>query len=149
MFNYQGSVSSSYDAEQIYFIKEKKFLYIGITQRIVTLRWGAHFSDQGSFRKAIEKVDPDYTPGSCQTFFYLYNISEKLRHLHKLLIRRTLQHIEHEIHLEAGRRIILGVKHRVISDTLRTAPISSGLSEDFIHSLSKNICDDLEARIDL
>lgn len=147
MIEYKGFISSKNEIEQIYFLKEDNFLYIGITEHIIVNRWGNHFTDNGSFRRAVELLDNEYIIGSCEVFFYAYNLSENLKCIPKIERRRALQHIEHEVHLEAGRRILLGVKHRIVSDTVRTAPTDSALNELVLRSISMEICDDLEQRM--
>lgn len=106
----------------IYFIKRGQVLYIGETQRIPLSRWGEHFAKNGSFRKALEKVDEELYLNDLFTEIYVYRCVFIETNLKKLEHKQATQYIENQIHLKVFSS---GATLRLISDTIRTTPINN------------------------
>lgn len=104
----------------IYFIKRGSVLYIGETQRIPLSRWGEHFTKEGSFRKALQKVDEEIYSNDLFTELYVYRCVTVEATVAELDRRRATQYVENQVHLKLFSS---GTTLRLISDTTRTTPI--------------------------
>jgi hypothetical protein len=62
-------------------------------------------------------------------------------------MKSTLNRLLKIAHLEFGRRRTLGVARRIVSDTLRTAPKDSCLSQREINLITSVLADDVEQKL--
>lgn len=110
---------SSLVAPHIYFAITRELLYVGETQTHPVIRWGAHLSESGSLRKAIQrKGDPDVDYMS-DILFLGFHCGAIEFDFPPIQHRIVSQAIEHEVHCVLSE---LGTPFRLISDTVRTAP---------------------------
>lgn len=122
MIEMSGSFLQRPGFPYIYFIVVGRFLYIGETQRLPVVRWGEHFSPNGSFTKALEKRAPDFecsTRPSLLTAFCCERIGRDLLSSERKL---ATQWVEHDLHMKACSNAEIGSSFTLISDTIRTAP---------------------------
>jgi hypothetical protein len=142
-----GWIGTAFKKLQIYAIVRGCYLYIGVSDRLIVNRWGAHFNDNGSFICALRRVNEDEVLRDRPIYFFLYDLSTIEKHCKPEACRRVLEYIEHELHLHIGRSRYLTPRFRLISDTLRTAPSNCSISPEYILDATTYMVRDLEEKI--
>lgn len=123
MIELAGRVVTRDRSPYIYFIRRAGYLYIGETQRSPVSRWCEHIAQEGSFLRALRRIDEDISAADLETEFYGYRCTKIESELQPVETKRATQRVEHELHC---RVICDGFLARasltLISDTVRTAP---------------------------
>ena len=122
MAEFRGRIRLPQRGPFIYFIKKGRCLYIGETQQLVVIRWGSHFSEYGSFRDALRKVDPELLETEDDVCFFVFYCDEIHKNCTLAKMRRTTQYLEHLLHVRTITHPQLGPRFDLISETKRTAP---------------------------
>lgn len=119
----------------IYFIIKGEVLYIGETQRDPLSRWGEHFGEKGTFRKALLRADEELYSTALYTEFYAYRCELIEKDLKEIERRQATRHVENQIHLKI---LSSGTTLRVVSDTIRTAPIHN--KYNWLNDYANELC---------
>lgn len=146
MAAFRGQITLPSRAPFVYFIKKGRCLYIGETQQIVVMRWGSHFSENGSFRGALKKVDPDLLESEDDVRFFVFYCEEIHKGCTSAKMRHTTQYLEHLLHLRTITHPQLGPRFALISETRRTAPKAcdfadiEGVADGIITHMVTELC---------
>lgn len=146
--SFAGHIQAKDISPYVYFIKRGYLLYIGETQKNPVIRWSEHLSENGSFRKAVLRVDEEILTNNFFTNFYAYRCAVIEKTVKEVEHKRATQFIEHELH---SRIMCKGIPTedsvKVISNTVRTAPLGYNyewlgeyvnlIYERFINDLTK------------
>jgi len=144
--SYVGSMNLKRGTPYLYAIIVDCFLYIGITEKIPTIRWGSHFSRSGSFIKSLDLIDSEAAQNNyLKANFYCWELSRVSRVSDKLSITKNIQFIEDKVHLLAICDREVGPKYCIISNTTRTAPLRS--SYKYAQTDAEEILQDLKRQI--
>lgn len=129
----------------IYFIIKGEYLYIGETQKIPTIRWSNHLAINGSFSNNLRLRDDEMYHKNIEIQFYAYSC-DTIYEITKPEERRGVtQYIEYLLHVKAICDPILGPRYSLISDTIRTAPLTceydwaNDLSDEIIKAFKEDL----------
>lgn len=89
-FNY-ASLHLAPRGPHVYFIRVRRYLYIGETQRMPVIRWGSHFETGGSFRLALSTMDWELAESLDDLHFYAFYCMELQNVCRDVDLRRTTQ----------------------------------------------------------
>lgn len=117
-----GRVSFAESGPYIYFIVKHSYLYLGETQHLPVIRWGAHCQTEGTFSRLLREIDEDAIH-SPRPFVFQSIFVDRIRDkLPEYEWKRATQWIEHDLHLKVCACGEITSKFRLISETVRTAP---------------------------
>lgn len=129
-----GRVTLPGNGPYVYFIVKHSYLYLGETQILPVIRWGAHFQNDGSFSRVLQFIDDDAMQSTKPYVFQSIYLNRIRDEFPEYEWKRATQWIENDLHLKVCACGEITSRFRLISNTVRTAP--RRYYRDSLHDLS-------------